>query len=56
MSKLLKSIAVARRSGEESGELLQQYINTGPLMTQAHTLENAPKAPNAAGSIDPMAK
>jgi len=56
MSNLLNSVAVGRRSGEDAGEILQAYIQTGPGMVLNHTAEAAPtnKAPNPAGAIDPM--
>jgi hypothetical protein len=58
MSGLLSSAAVGRRSESEASEILQAYIATGPQMSQNHTLESAPanKAPNPAGSIDPLAR
>lgn len=58
MSSLLNSVAVGRQSGENAGSILQAYIQTGPKLTQDHTVNNAPAntAPNPAGAIDPLAR
>lgn len=61
MSKLLESVAVARRSGDEAEEILAAYTQTpGLVMALNRTKGAEPKTasapPNAAGAIDPLAR
>lgn len=54
-SALLNTAAVARRSGDEAGEILQHYIATNPNMAQNHTAEPAVAAvpKGTGGAVDP---
>lgn len=54
-SGLLNTAAVARRSGEEAGEILGAYIQTAPTMMHNNTKEpEAAQQPRGAGgAVDP---
>jgi len=55
MSNLLNSTAVGRQSGENAGELLDEYFKTQPRMALNRTMEaSVEKQPKGTGAGDKL--
>lgn len=52
MSKLLNSMAVGQKTGDEAAEILGAYIETGPGMLLNHTPAGLQKQPKGTGAGD----